>query len=120
MPSPRPMPTAPPVRESATASTRNCAWMSRPLAPIAIRTPISRVRSVTDTSMMFMIPIVVATCENRRKRQTKQTEVEEGRGQNQEAVVEQTCALSLVNFHNGNLTQNLTSSLVIQEPRTQA
>ena len=31
--------------------------MSPPLAPIAMRTPISRVRSVTDTSMMFMIPI---------------------------------------------------------------
>ena len=31
--------------------------MSPPFAPIAIRTPISRVRSVTETSMMFMIPI---------------------------------------------------------------
>ena len=31
--------------------------MSRPFAPIAIRMPISRVRSVTETSMMFMIPI---------------------------------------------------------------
>ena len=31
--------------------------MSAPLAPIAMRTPISRVRSVTETSMMFMIPI---------------------------------------------------------------
>ncbi len=31
--------------------------MSRPLAPIAMRMPISRVRSVTETSMMFMIPI---------------------------------------------------------------
>ncbi len=29
----------------------------RPVAPIAIRMPISRVRSVTDTSMMFMMPI---------------------------------------------------------------
>ncbi len=27
------------------------------LAPIAMRTPISRVRSVTDTSMMFMMPM---------------------------------------------------------------
>ena len=31
--------------------------MSRPFAPIAMRMPISRVRSVTETSMMFMIPI---------------------------------------------------------------
>ncbi len=28
-----------------------------PRAPIAMRRPISRVRSVTDTSMMFMIPM---------------------------------------------------------------
>ncbi len=31
--------------------------MSQVFAPIAMRMPISRVRSVTDTSMMFMIPI---------------------------------------------------------------
>jgi hypothetical protein len=31
--------------------------MCRRLAPTAIRIPISRVRSVTDTSRMFMIPI---------------------------------------------------------------
>ena len=31
--------------------------MSRRRAPTAIRRPISRVRSVTDTSMMFMIPM---------------------------------------------------------------
>ncbi len=31
--------------------------MSRPRAPIALRMPISRVRSRTETSMMFMIPI---------------------------------------------------------------
>ena len=31
--------------------------MSRGLAPTAMRTPISRVRSVTLTSMMFMIPM---------------------------------------------------------------
>ena len=30
--------------------------MSRGRAPSAMRMPISRVRSVTDTSMMFMIP----------------------------------------------------------------
>ena len=31
--------------------------MSRGLAPSALRTPISRVRSVTATSMMFMTPM---------------------------------------------------------------
>ena len=31
--------------------------MSRPRAPTAMRSPISRVRSVTDTSMMFMMPM---------------------------------------------------------------
>ena len=31
--------------------------MSAPRAPIAIRMPISWVRSVTDTSMMFMMPM---------------------------------------------------------------
>ena len=31
--------------------------MSRRRAPMALRIPISRVRSVTLTSMMFMIPI---------------------------------------------------------------
>ncbi len=31
--------------------------MSRPRAPTAMRRPISRVRSVTETSMMFMMPI---------------------------------------------------------------
>ena len=39
------------------ASMRNCVSTSRPCAPTASRMPISRVRSVTDTSMMFMTPI---------------------------------------------------------------
>ena len=49
------MPTMPPVTESVAASTRNWVRMSRRRAPSALRMPISRVRSVTDTSMMFMI-----------------------------------------------------------------
>ena len=36
---------------------RNWARMSRDRAPTALRMPISRVRSRTETSMMFMIPI---------------------------------------------------------------
>ena len=50
-------PDPPPATERDTASMRNCTRMSRSLAPTASRIPISRVRSVTDTSMMFMIPI---------------------------------------------------------------
>ncbi len=51
------MPSRPPREDSTTASTRNCICTSRLRAPIARRIPISRVRSVTDTSMMFMMPI---------------------------------------------------------------
>ena len=47
----------PPVAAMTTASTRNCSMMSRLRAPTAMRMPISRVRSVTDTSMMFMMPM---------------------------------------------------------------
>ena len=54
---PKAMPSAPPIIDSVTASTRNCFRMSRPRAPTAMRSPISRVRSVTDTSMMFMMPM---------------------------------------------------------------
>jgi hypothetical protein len=35
---------------------KNYIIMSLDLAPTAMRSPISRVRSVTDTNMMFMIP----------------------------------------------------------------
>ena len=50
-------PRAPPARLSTTASTRNCMSTSTSRAPTDRRSPISRVRSVTDTSMMFMIPM---------------------------------------------------------------
>ena len=50
-------PMSPPVRQSVTASIKNCERMSRRRAPTAMRKPISLVRSVTDTSMMFMIPM---------------------------------------------------------------
>ena len=39
-----------------SASSKNCVRMCRRLAPSAFLTPISRVRSVTDTSMMFITP----------------------------------------------------------------
>ena len=50
-------PMTPPSAETTTASVRNCCRMSRMRAPVAMRTPISRVRSVTLTSMMFMTPM---------------------------------------------------------------
>ena len=43
--------------ESVVASMRNWLRMSRGRAPTASRRPISRVRSVTETSMMFMMPM---------------------------------------------------------------
>ena len=46
----------PPAPVRVIASSKNCQVMSLLLAPMALRTPISRVRSVTLTSMMFMTP----------------------------------------------------------------
>ena len=37
--------------------------MSDGVAPMAMRMPISRVRSVTETSMMFMMPMPPTTSE---------------------------------------------------------
>jgi len=51
------IPITPPEPVSTTASSRNCQAMSRRRAPIALRTPISRVRSVTETSMMSITPM---------------------------------------------------------------
>ena len=56
-----------------TASMRNWVRMSRPCAPTAMRTPISRVRSVTLTSMMFMMPMpptIERDAGNRTQQQT--------------------------------------------------
>src|SRR6185312_13987177 len=47
-------PRIPPANPSTDASTRNCRRITAGGAPSAFRSPISRVRSVTDTSMMFM------------------------------------------------------------------
>ena len=51
------MPKKPPSRLSVVASIRNCVSTSRRLAPTALRSPISRVRSVTLTSMIFIMPM---------------------------------------------------------------
>ena len=56
-PMPRRTPISPPMIESDTASITNWAITSRLRAPNAMRSPISLVRSVTDTSMMFMMPM---------------------------------------------------------------
>ena len=55
------MPMPPPVTLSMTASMRNCRRISASRAPTARRMPISRVRSVTLTSMMFMMPMPPTT-----------------------------------------------------------
>src|SRR6516165_1297818 len=53
---PNNMPTEPPIRPSTLASSRNWRRTSSSVAPTAMRMPISRVRSVTDTNMIFMMP----------------------------------------------------------------
>jgi hypothetical protein len=50
-------PATPPSNESTIASTKNWTRMSISCAPMAIRIPISRVRSATETSMMFITPM---------------------------------------------------------------
>ena len=56
-PDPNSTPITPPTLQRVTDSSRNWSRMFPRLAPIALRTPISRVRSVTLTSMMFITPI---------------------------------------------------------------
>ena len=48
---------APPKKASSTASMMNCISTRSRRAPSALRSPISRVRSVTATSMMFITPM---------------------------------------------------------------
>jgi hypothetical protein len=51
------LPRIPPVMLMTIASIKNCISMSMPLAPSDIRKPISFVLSVTDTYMIFMMPM---------------------------------------------------------------
>src|SRR5215211_4040128 len=62
-PMPSRMPTIPPLTVRATASSRNWRSTSRVRAPTALRSPISRVRSDTLTSMMFITPTPPTTSE---------------------------------------------------------
>ena len=54
---PATIPSSPPSMLRITASIMNWLRMSLSVAPVAMRIPISCVRSVTETSMMFMIPM---------------------------------------------------------------
>src|SRR5712691_13073656 len=56
-------PTAPPMTAIVEDSIKNWRRMSPRRAPNALRTPISRVRSVTLTSMMFMMTMPPTTSE---------------------------------------------------------
>ena len=58
------MPSMPPVTLIMMLSMRNWLLISMPRAPTDIRRPISVVRSVTLTSMMFIMPIPATISEN--------------------------------------------------------
>ena len=60
---PKTTPIAPPAALNIIDSIRNCVVMSCRRAPNARRIPISRVRSVTVASMIFMIPMPPTTRE---------------------------------------------------------
>ena len=55
------IPTIPPNWLKKIASIKNCVKISFFVAPIALRIPISFILSVTDTNIMFMIPIPATT-----------------------------------------------------------
>ena len=57
MPQPKSIPMPPPRRLTTMASTRNWMRMSVRFAPRAFLRPISFVLSVTDTNIIFIIPI---------------------------------------------------------------
>ena len=61
---PNTVPMTPPNMERTTDSVRIWVRMSRRLAPRAFRNPISRVRSLTAISMMFMITIPPTSSES--------------------------------------------------------
>ena len=57
IPPPMNIPISPPDTLKTVASIRNCCKISICRAPTAFRNPISLVRSVTDTSIMFIMPM---------------------------------------------------------------
>ena len=58
------MPTTPPKVDRVIDSVSTCDMMSRRLAPSALRSPISRVRSLTTISMMFMMTMPPTTSDS--------------------------------------------------------
>ena len=56
-------PISPPKPDSIADSIKNCTRMSRRVAPSDLRMPISRVRSVTVASMIFIITMPPMTSE---------------------------------------------------------
>ena len=50
-------PASPPIKDNITASIKNWIMISWRLAPMALRKPISLVLSVTDTNIIFIIPM---------------------------------------------------------------
>ena len=54
---PKAIPKIPPMRPIITASIKNCVIMVRYVAPRALRIPISLVRSVTETIIIFIMPM---------------------------------------------------------------
>ena len=58
------VPISPPIIDSVVDSVRICHTMSRRRAPSALRRPISRVRSLTTISMMFMMTMPPTTSES--------------------------------------------------------
>ena len=57
------VPITPPKIDSTTDSVSICVMMSALRAPSALRSPISRVRSLTTISMMFMMTMPPTTSE---------------------------------------------------------
>ena len=57
------VPTKPPIVDKIKASNKNCIRISDCFAPIAFLSPISSVLSLTETSMIFIIPIPPTTRE---------------------------------------------------------
>ena len=51
------VPIKPPIEDKIKASNKNCIRISDCLAPTAFLRPISSVLSLTETSIIFMIPI---------------------------------------------------------------
>ena len=58
------MPTMPPKIDSVIDSVSTCDMMSARRAPSALRRPISRVRSLTTISMMFMMTMPPTTSDS--------------------------------------------------------